>query len=220
MSTVYIETVTASDLNFNTLTAPANSVKLLQTAPGSGSSLTLTLASSASAVKHAFVSEPGDPGASGDNSAGWTLTYNITTANVNWAAGTATPQRINAAGVVQASGTAKTISFTSTGVKTATWLASEVTALGTWNSGDRFVMLWTLNNSAMSVQSIVIEVGLANGNEQVTTPWTITVPDRAGALKQMLIARQAVARSATWMKRRSGIVVPRLWTPADALVRI
>jgi hypothetical protein len=62
-------------------------------------------------------------------------------------------------------------------------------------------------------QSFTVEVGLANGAEEVATPWTFAAVERAGALKQPRVLGQAVSRSALWMKRRSGIVVPRLWTP-------
>lgn len=43
-------------------------------------------------------------------------------------------------------------------------------------------------------------------------PMTLLAPTPP---RRSAIAGQAVNRAATWMKRHSGIVVPRLWTPAD-----
>src|SRR5690348_7980588 len=100
MSTTYYEDTASSGLNLNTVTAPANSTKLLQTAAGSASSLTITLASSATA-NHFWITEPGDPGSLGGTPTSFTIAVTVTTANMNLSAtgsggtGIAWLQRLN-----------------------------------------------------------------------------------------------------------------------------
>lgn len=174
MATTYFETATDSDLDKNTVTAPAISSKLLQTAPGSASSLTITLPSSGSG-EFWFITEPGDPGTTGGTDpTGFTVSINVTTANMNISRGGAHElHRLNSSGVVQATrGFDSTSTWPqSTGVKS--WTDSVgITALGTFGATDRLGVKFPITNGAMSTQSIVIEVGLANGNEEVIAPWT------------------------------------------------
>lgn len=58
------------------------------------------------------------------------------------------------------------------------------------------------------------EASATNCATFVTPPTALTLfTPRA---KQSSVVRQAVNRSSVWMKGHSGIVVPRLWTPADS----
>lgn len=173
MATTYYEDATASDLNKNTVSAPANSTKLLQAAAGSASSLTITLPSSGTSLDHVFITEPANPDASGGTgSQNYTATLNVTTANMNLTLPGVFVTRYNSAGVQQSSVLiGANIDVATTGVRTIGPVAAN---LGTFATGDRFALSLRFTNSAMSVQSVVFEVGLASGNEQLTAPWTIS----------------------------------------------
>jgi hypothetical protein len=211
VATTYFETNTASDLNANTVSAPATSRKLLQAAPGSASSLTITTTST-TVVLCCFFTEPADPDtAGGSGSRSYTVKINVTTANLNQSAMTVQMNRVNSAGTVQTTGSLTgSLDPGTTGVKTTTFS----TDLGTFAAGDRMRMDFRCASLSMSTQSSVIEVGLANGNEELTAPWTIGPVTRPPI--QSRVVGQGVKRSLYWMKRYSGIVVPRLWTPRDA----
>jgi hypothetical protein len=214
MATTYIETATASDLNFNTagVTAPATSRALTQTAPGA-SALTISLASAAAAAQMWFVAPAGDPSTTGGSgSQSYTVKLNVTTANANFTPATVRVIRLNSGGAVVTNLLLGSVTLTSTGVKTVTGSVD----LGIFAAGDRFAFNITVTNAAMSVQSIIIEVGLANGNEEVTAPWTFSVANPA-IVPYVRSPRSSFfckALPRSWRERKSGILTPRLWTPA------
>lgn len=173
MATTYYEDTASSDLNKNTVSAPANSTKLLQTAAGSGSSLTITLPSSGTSLDHFFIAEPNDPSSGGGTgSQSYSAKLNVTTANMNLTLPGVFVARLNSAGVQQSSAQiAANVDVTTTGVRT---IGPASANLGTFAAGDRFALQLRFTNGQMSTQSCVLEVGLANGNEEVTAPWTIS----------------------------------------------
>jgi ribosomal protein L21E len=215
VATPYFQDNATSDLNLNSvLLAPTASKKLLQTAAGAATAVTITLDGSTNVQQfHWFISEPGDPGTTGGSGArSFTVHVNVTTASMNVAGSQLLVRRINSAGVAQNTWVALIggTDWQTTGSKGATSAAQD---LGTFAAGDRVAVGIVCSTTTGMNQSFVIEVGLSNGAEELATPWTFGAVERAGGLKQPRAVGQAVNRAATWMKRHSGIVVPRLWTP-------
>jgi hypothetical protein len=170
VSTTYFETDTNSDVNKNTVDAPAVSPTLSQSAPGAASQ-TITLPGSGTGVQHWFIAASDDPGADGTDGT-HTLGFNVTTANMNVSGLVVRAHRLNSAGTSQATASFAgfaTTALQSTGVKSGT----TSTSLGTWASGDRLGIQLQMNNGSMSAQSVVFEVGADTTDEADVAPWTI-----------------------------------------------
>lgn len=163
-----------------------------------------------------WILDPSITAGRADGSVTYNFSINVTVANMNITNVAMTMLRMTVSGTtatvaVQLDQATGTLSYATTGVKAGTVTGN----LGTFGATDRMGISMRASQSTGMVQAATLEIGLDNGTEEFVAPWTIVPPYSAKRLQPRHVS--AAQRAATWMRRRSGIVVPRLWTPADGL---